>query len=520
LCLSAQKTLSDFTIRGCLMGEMQEKTDTRLLRDYAEHGDEAAFREIVMRYTDLVYSAALRQVESSDLAADIAQGVFADLARKAKSVSARFPAEASLAGWLHRATRYAALNHLRDNCRRVTNERQAMDQLLANTDPSVDWQQIRPVLDEALDSLGDDDREALLLRYFKNQDFRAVGYALGISDDTAQKRVSRAIERLREFFSKRKVTIGASGLVALISANAIQAAPAGLAATISAAALAGTAVSASTVIAVTKTIAMTTLQKTIVTATVAVLAGAGIYEARQAAQLREQNQAFRQQQAPLTEQIQQLRSRFAEATNQLADLIAENARLKSNSDGSELLRSRAEVTRLKNVQAQTESDPVEIAARKWLNKVHLLKQHLEQTPNVKIPELQFATEKDWLDAVVTGDFSGKFESNTDDEWRWDLRNLYGWLENRFGAMGSRALQKYIQAHNGQFPTDVSQLQQYFDSPVDDAILQRYEIVPASSIPQAEKLGDDWLVAQKIRTDVNEGREVFGAKSWANNEKFW
>ncbi len=167
----------------------------------------------------------------------------------------------SLAGWLHRATRYTALNHLRDTRRRLTNERQAMEQLLTNSEPAANWEQIRPVLDEALDSLNDEDREALLLRYFKNHDFRAVGLALGVSDDAAQKRVTRAVERLREFFSKRNVTIGASGLVVLISANAIQAAPAGLAIAISTAALAGTAVATTTAIAVTKTIAMTTLQK-------------------------------------------------------------------------------------------------------------------------------------------------------------------------------------------------------------------------------------------------------------------
>lgn len=75
------------------MGEMQAKSDTQLLRDYAEHGHEAAFREIVTRHTDLVYSAALRQVDSADLAADITQGVFVDLARKAKPVSDRLSVE-------------------------------------------------------------------------------------------------------------------------------------------------------------------------------------------------------------------------------------------------------------------------------------------------------------------------------------------------------------------------------------------------------------------------------------------
>jgi RNA polymerase sigma factor (sigma-70 family) len=317
-------------------------SDHQLLRDYADRADEAAFREIVARHTNFVYSAALRQVESSAVAGDLAQGVFTDLARRAQPLAEKITGDRSLAGWLHRATRFAVLNHLRDDRRRRDHERQAMQQLFTDSEPSADWTQISPVLDEALDSLDDDDREIILLRYFQNQDFRAVGHALGVSDDTAQKRVSRAVEKLRDFFSKKKITVGAGSLGILISANAVQAAPVGLAVTISAAALAGTAVTTSTILAATtKTIAMTTFQKTLVTATVAVLAGAGLYEARQAAQLRDQVQTLQQQQAPLAEQVQQLQSKFTDATNRLADLLAENSRLKSNQ--TELLKLRGQI---------------------------------------------------------------------------------------------------------------------------------------------------------------------------------
>jgi RNA polymerase sigma factor (sigma-70 family) len=272
---------------------MHEESDVQLLRDYAEDGNEAAFRELVTRYTDLVYSAALRQVYSPDLAGDIAQSVFTDLARKAQPVAKKLQDKGSLAGWLHRGTRYAALSQLRDTRCRLANERQAMEQLLTNSESAPDWEHIRSVLDEALDSLAEEDREALLLRYFKNHDFRAVGLALGVSDDAAQKRVSRAVESLREFFLKRGIAVGASGLVAVIAANAVQAAPAGLAVTISTAAvLVGGAVSTSTVIAATKTIAMTTLQKTFAAATLAAAIGTGVYQAHQASNLRQQVQTL------------------------------------------------------------------------------------------------------------------------------------------------------------------------------------------------------------------------------------
>src|SRR5262249_10181067 len=102
-----------------------------------------------------------------------------------------------------------------------------------------EWDDVRPLLDDAMEGLDESDREALLLRYFKNQDLRAVGNALGVSDDAAQKRVSRALERLRENFAKRGVVTGASGLVMVVSANAVQAAPAGLAAAFASGALGG-----------------------------------------------------------------------------------------------------------------------------------------------------------------------------------------------------------------------------------------------------------------------------------------
>ena len=222
-----------------------------------------------------------------------------------------------------------------------------MNELLT-AESEISWDTIAPYLDAALGELSEPDRDALLLRYFERKSAREMADILGISNEAAQKRVSRAVERLREFFSKRNVTVGASGLIVLISANAVQSAPVGLAATISTAAvLAGTTVSTSTAITTTKVIAMTTLQKTLVTATVAVLAGAGIFEARQASQFREQVQTLRQQQAPLAEQISQLQRQRDDATNRLTALIAENEQLKASQKAAELLKLRGEVGALR-----------------------------------------------------------------------------------------------------------------------------------------------------------------------------
>src|SRR5580692_9520833 len=118
---------------------MQPKSDAQLLRQYAVEKSEPAFGEVMHRHADLVYSAALRQVGSPDLAGEIAQRVFIDLARKARSLAGKLREDASLAGWLYRATRYAALNLLREERRRHTRERQIMQDLHSTSESSPDW---------------------------------------------------------------------------------------------------------------------------------------------------------------------------------------------------------------------------------------------------------------------------------------------------------------------------------------------------------------------------------------------
>ena len=275
-------------------------SDLDLLDRFVQEKSQDAFTALVQRHVNLVYSAALRQVRSPQLAEEVAQSVFADLARVAATPSSPLSgcdasSQTSLTPWLYAVARRTAIDVIRKESRRQLREQIAVEMNDMNATAN-DWTQIEPLLDDAMAALDETDRSAILLRYFENKNLREVGEALGTSDDAAQKRVSRAVERLREFFSKRNITIGASGLAVLISANAVQSAPIGLAVTISAAAvLTGTAVSTSTVITATKAIAMTTLQKTAITALLAAAVGTGIFEAHQAAQLRNQVQILQQQ---------------------------------------------------------------------------------------------------------------------------------------------------------------------------------------------------------------------------------
>jgi len=296
-------------------------TDSRrLLEEYVRTGSETAFGELAARYVGLVYSAALRLVEGdTHRAEDVAQMVFVDLARKAR----RLPKEVMLGGWLHRHTCFVAANAMRGERRRQSRERQAVEMNALQDNPGADFSLIAPILDEAINELGEADRTAILLRFFEQRDFGSVGEALGSNEDAARMRVNRALGKLESLLKRRGVTTSAAAVGVALSVNAVQAVPAALAAVISAAAvLAGTAVQTSTVIAATKTIAMTTLQKTLITAAIAAAIGGGIYEARQNSRLRGQVQSLQQQQAPLTEQIQQLTRERDDAIKRLAGFSA------------------------------------------------------------------------------------------------------------------------------------------------------------------------------------------------------
>src|SRR5882724_5978382 len=173
------------------------ESDLELLRQYARDGVESAFAEVVRRHVSLVYSAALRQVRSPQLAEEVAQSVFTDLAQNAK----RLAPDTILTAWLYQVTRRTAIDVVRRESRRQLREQIATEMNAMNA-TAEDWTHIEPLLDEAMEALDATDRTAVLLRYFENRTFREVGETLGTSDDAAQKRVSRAVDRLREFFSK------------------------------------------------------------------------------------------------------------------------------------------------------------------------------------------------------------------------------------------------------------------------------------------------------------------------------
>jgi RNA polymerase sigma factor (sigma-70 family) len=210
--------------------------DWQLLNDYATGNSEEAFRALAERYAGMVYHAALRQSGNPDTAQEITQAVFIALARKAGKI----PKQTILYGWLFRATRFAVLKRLRDDDCRRRREEQALD--MQNQTQSDDSDAAREktaaLLDDALELLSSSDREAVMMRYFGDKSHKEVAPALGVSEDTAKKRVSRALERLRAIFARHGVAVPSAALAASLAAHSAQAAPLGLPAAIAAAAVA------------------------------------------------------------------------------------------------------------------------------------------------------------------------------------------------------------------------------------------------------------------------------------------
>ena len=210
--------------------------DLTLLREYARSNSEEAFASLVSRHVNLVYSVALRQVRDPHLAEEITQAVFIILVRKADSLGDK----TILPGWLCRTARYASANALTIQRRRQQREQEAyMQSVLNEAEPMHEetWNQIAPLLDGAMDQLGQKDHDALVLRFFENKTFAEVGANLGASEDAAKMRVNRALEKLRKFFTKRGVTLSSVALAGTISANSVQAAPVALAKSVTAVAI-------------------------------------------------------------------------------------------------------------------------------------------------------------------------------------------------------------------------------------------------------------------------------------------
>jgi RNA polymerase sigma factor (sigma-70 family) len=284
-------------------------TDSQqLLAEYAAQGSEAAFRELVARYLNLVYSTALRLVGGDpQLAEDVAQTVFIGLAKKGRTLSS----EVMLGGWLHQHTYYVATRAVRREQRRQTREREAVEMSTLQDDSGASWRKLAPILDEAITQLGGEDRTAIVLRFFEQRDFRSVGAALGSTQDAARVRVNRALEKLQILLKQRGVALSVGALGTVLTAGAITAAPAGLVVAISSAALAGAPTGTGITLTLVKLMATTKLKLGIAALVITGTATTLVIQHQSRVSAQEENQSLRLQ-------ITQLHSENASLSNRVA----------------------------------------------------------------------------------------------------------------------------------------------------------------------------------------------------------
>jgi RNA polymerase sigma factor (sigma-70 family) len=470
--------------------------DSELLRRYAQSGCEAAFTELVKGYIDFVYSAALRQVGGdAHLAQDVTQSVFIALAAKASSLAPR----TVLSGWLYTSTRYAAAKAIRSDQRWHAREKEAttMQPLSSPAPNEAQWEQLRPLIDQAMHELRERDRDAVLLRYFEERPLAEVGAKMGLSEDAARKQVARALEKLRGLLAKRGVTSNAAVLAALLTSQAVTSAPAEIALQIAGAALAGTTAGASTSLTLFKLITMSKIKLGVVTAViVAGIATPLLLQHQSRLSLQREIEALRDQNTQLNDTASQV-ARLSNLVAQAADVQA--GRFEQS---NELIRLRAEVSRLRGEARELARskasgpaaggsvDPaLQAAFAVWAERASRLKGRLDaMPPELKIPELQFLAEKDWFDAV-----KDMKQLETDSDFRKALSELRSNAKANFDRMLQQALRSYASANGGSLPSELAQLKPFFSSPVDDATLSRYSLLQTGRLSELAR--GEYLVAE-------------------------
>lgn len=456
--------------------------DAELIQAYATAGSQAAFAELVSRYVDLVYSAAVRQVRSGSLAEEVAQSVFIALAQHGGSIKSGTP----LAAWLYLVTRRTAIDLLRREARRQARDHAAfeIDAMKSNST----WSCVEPLLDEAMEALSETDRTAIVLRYFESKSLREVGAALRTSEDAAQKRVSRAIEQLRSFFARRGVTVAASALATDLAAGAVQAAPVGLGVAISSAVSVSGAIGAMATAQAFKIITMTTIQKTFVGAAVVAFVGVGFYAQRTIARQQRDLRELRDQQSRLIAENRQLR----QDRNEDAQL------LRAADSAIAAVRSRAGAAGAgggASGDSAMEGELKAVSAR-----MAVLKERIARSPDQQIPELRLLREQDWINAAA------KHKLDSDGDVAEALRSLRTSGKFNFSELAAKALWKFAQANEGRLPTDILELAPCFDPPIEAEMLQRYGIVQTGTMRELSM--DTSVIAEVVPEDANRDPRLY------------
>jgi RNA polymerase sigma factor (sigma-70 family) len=205
---------------------MQNETTSASSRA-AGNGDE--MERFALRYVDLVYAAAVRQMRGdSHAAADVTQTVMLVMLKKARAN--RLPEERFMAGWVLKVTRFSVMQARRAAARRARHEAKAAtsaDAALVNGETAL---VVREVLDAAILKLNHVDREVIVRRYLRGEALAEVAVVIGASENTTGRRAARAVEKLRRILETSGVTAPAAMVMGVLAAEVAVKAPSACAA--------------------------------------------------------------------------------------------------------------------------------------------------------------------------------------------------------------------------------------------------------------------------------------------------
>jgi RNA polymerase sigma factor (sigma-70 family) len=433
-------------------------TDTELLHLFITEDSNAAFTQLTTRHAGLVYTAALRQTRSTALASDITQAVFLDLARHARKLRP----DTHLPSWLITVTRRTAIDAIRRESRLRTREQTSAELATVNAhdSPNASTSDLAPILDDALTALPEPDRRAVLLRFFENQSFQQIARHIDATETTTQKRVTRALEKLRTQLARRGITTTATLLAAQLPLHASTTIPVTLATTLATPAFLATAATLTTTAATfTQTLIMTATQKTVlVSALVLAVTGLiveGVFIAKQnreIASYRHEHASHQLQLALLRDQLRTAESASTPAT------------------------------------APAAADPTEERIRSLVARIKRLKGVVAIMPDEQIFEMRYLTENDWLRVVMTRDLEDP------DAVMAALAELRSAAKSSFARALQVALNEYVGVHDGKLPASATELASFFTPPIDPATLTRYDMRVTGTV---DRLGDkDIILAER------------------------
>lgn len=403
-------------------------SDNELLRHFNATGNASSFKEIVARHAHLIYSVAYRITRSTHTAEDVTQGVFLDLLRRARSLGP----DVCIVAWLHVVARRASIDVVRRAVSRAAREK-ASSELFDGVGDTMPWSAIEPVIDEAVESLPQRDRVAILMRFFEDKSFREIGRELGVSEDAAQKRVARALVQLRDFLARRGLPTTAAALAADLEGHAILTIPAVVLVRIGEAVCTGGAIGS---VAAGLSVPVIGAQKAVAGIAFVAVLGAGAYLAGLVG---------------------------TDSERSAAGALSDNRR-----KFSEISGAAPKTSSLSAAVSAEKGNPAETA--RPLQRAALLRQLSLELPLQYLPEMRLLEEVDWQKVADSHSL------DTASDIRLALADLRALSRTKMASVLQSALLGFTQGSGGLLPTELGQLKPYLGGIADAEMLARYELL--------------------------------------------